>query len=60
MPIRRSHVECSVKLNTEVEGGGVWELPRSHSSFADDKAPADEIPKRYALNLLENKIICST
>ena len=30
------------------------------ASFADDKAPGDLIPKMQALNLLENKIICST
>ena len=34
--------------------------PRSHSSFSGNKAPADLIPKRHALNLLENKIIWST
>ena len=34
--------------------------PRSHRSYADDKALGDLIPKMQALNLLENKIICST
>ena len=32
----------------------------TNSSFADDKAPEDLILQMQVLNLLENKIICST
>ena len=31
-------------------------VPRSHNSFADDKAPRDLIPQMQALHLFENKI----
>ena len=41
-------------------GGSGGAAPCSHSSFADDKAPGDLIPQMQALNLLENKIVCST
>ena len=34
--------------------------PRSHISFAVDKAPGDLILQMQALNLFENIIICST
>ena len=43
-------------LTLNVEGGSRGCAPRSHSSFTDDKAPGDLIPKMQALNLLEKKI----
>ena len=41
-------LDCSVKLFILRGWGGVWGL--RHSSFADDKAPGDLIPKIQALN----------
>ena len=56
MPVRRSGVECAVKPLI-LTGRG---LAGVIAVFADNKAPGDLTPKLQALNLLENKIICST
>ena len=66
----KSDVECSLKLLIKMHIR--FCAQRSHSSFADDKAPGDYssftddktpgdlTPSIYALNVLKSKIICST
>ena len=54
-----SDIECSIKLLLIKGGGSRSTDPRSQSKFAD-RVFGELIPQMQALNLLENKIICST
>ena len=47
MPFRKSDIESFLK---NIKGGGVLGVqpPKSHSSFADDKASGDLIPQMQA------------
>ena len=48
-------VRKAVKIRSGILGA---RPPKSHSSFADDKAHRDLIPQMQASHLFENKIIC--